>query len=123
MEDHADTLRCLVDYLQSMGHTVMAAATTTQALATPSLALCDVLISDLRFRVGDGWELLQSIRLSRPIYAIAISGLGTRAERARSEAAGFRCHLVKPFPLEALAAALEAAWREVTPVSNGSSLG
>ena len=114
VENHADTLQCLAGYLQSLGHMVTTAATTAQALETPALAVCDVLISDLRFPVGDGWELLRTIRLSRPIYAIAISGLGTLADRAKSEMAGFHHHLVKPFRLEVLDAALEKAMSEVT---------
>ena len=117
VENHADTLRCLADYLRAMGHTVMTAATITQALETPARALCDLLISGLRFPVGNGWELLRTIRLSRPIYAIAINGLGTRADRARSEAAGFRHHLLKPFPLDDLDAALEKARSEIASVA------
>ena len=113
VESHADTRQCLADYLAAMGHTVTTAATTTQALETPALALCDVLISDLRFPVGDGWELLRTIRLSRPIYAIAISGLGMPADRAKSQAAGFHHHLLKPFPLQDLDAALEKALTEI----------
>ena len=119
VENHADTLRCLADYLRAMGHTVMTAATTSQALDTPDLAACDVLISDLRFPVGDGWELLRTIRLSRPIYALAISGLGLRAARARSQAAGFHHHLLKPFPLDHLDAALEQAAGELTAGASG----
>ena len=114
VENHADTLRCLADYLQAMGHTVTTATTTTQALATPALALCDVLVSELRFPVSDGWELLRTIRLSRPIYAIAISALGMPEERARSRVAGFQHHLLKPFSLAHLDAALEQAAKALT---------
>ena len=117
VENHADTRQCLADYLAAIGHTVTTAATITQVLEMPALAFCDVLISDLRFPVGDGWELLRTIRLSRPIYAIAISGLGTRADRARSEVAGFQHHLLKPFPLDDLDAALEKAMSEITSVA------
>lgn len=117
MENHADTLRCLADYLHSLGHTVTTAATTTQALATPALASCDVLISDLRFPVGDGWELLQTVRMSRSIHAIAISTLGMPADRARSQTAGFQHHFLKPFSLKELEAVLEKATSEVTPMA------
>ena len=119
MEHHADTRQCLADYLQVIGHTVVTAATTAQALETPALTLCDVLISDLRFPVGDGWELLRTIRLSRPIYAIAISVLGLPADRARSQAAGFHHHLLKPFPLDHLNAALEKAAGALTAGAAG----
>ena len=114
VENHADTLRCLAAYLQAIGHTVTTAPTTTQALATPALALCDVLISDLCFPVGNGWELLRTIRLSRSIYAIAISALGMPEDRARSRAAGFQHHLLKPFSLAHLDAALGQAAAALT---------
>ena len=114
----ADTRRCLADYLQALGHTVTTAGTTTQALETPALGLCDVLVSNLRFPVGDGWELLRTIRRFRPIYAIAISGLGTPADRARSRTAGFQHHLLKPFPLGELDAALEKAMSEVKAMAS-----
>ena len=119
VEDHADTLQCLAQYLRAMGHAVTTAVTTAHALETPALALCEVLIADLRFPVGDGWQLLRTIRLSRPIYANAISELGTRVDRARSQTAGFQHHLLKPFPLEALDAALEQAISEVTSMAAG----
>jgi CheY-like chemotaxis protein len=103
-----------------MGHKVTAATSTTQALETPSLILCDVLISDLRFPDGDGLELLRTIRLSRPIYAIEITGLGMPADRARSSTAGFHHHLLKPFTLDSFNAAFENdAIREVTALAAG----
>ena len=119
VENHADTRQCLAEYLAAMGHTVMTAAATVQALETPDLARCDVLITDLRFPVGDGWELLRTVRRSRPIYAIAITGLGARADRARSQAAGFHHHLLKLFVFDDLDAALEQATTGVIPVTAG----
>lgn len=58
---------------------------------------CDILISDIRLPDGNGHELLRRLNLPRPVYAIAISGFGTKDDIARSKAAGFRQHLVKPF--------------------------
>ena len=114
VENDADTLQCLTQYLQATGHTVATATTMTQALETLPSLLGDVLLSDLRLPDGDGWELLRIIRLSQPIYAIALSGLGTKVDRARSQEAGFHRHLLKPFPLPDLNAALEEAAREIS---------
>ena len=117
VENHADTLQCLAQYLQAAGHTVATAPTMTQALETLPSTPCDVLLSNLRLPDGSGWELLRIVRLSQPVYAIALSGLGTKADHARSQEAGFRRHLLKPFPLADLDHALAEAARETTPLA------
>jgi CheY-like chemotaxis protein len=56
-----------------------------------------------------GYELMAELR-RRPGYAhtdfVALSGYGQPEDRARSEAAGFAAHLVKPPAAQALAALL-----------------
>jgi CheY-like chemotaxis protein len=47
----------------------------------------------------DGYDLavrIRQARADRPIRLIAVSGYGQAADLARSEAAGFDRHLVKP---------------------------
>ncbi len=112
MENHADTRVYISLYLESLGHTVISARTMTEALDTWSLAPHDVFIADLRLPDGDGWELLGQLHLPRSIYTLAISGLGMPADRARSQAAGYRHHLLKPIHLGELDAALQEAARE-----------
>ena len=105
-------------YLESLGHTVVHATRMKEALATVPEAGCDVLISDVGLTDGDGWELLRRLRdsgLPHPRYAIAMSGFGMNADRARSEAAGYRHHLIKPFDPEDLDGMLVEAARELTP--------
>ena len=75
-----------------------------------------MLISDIGLPDGTGWELLQRLQLPHPIYAIAMSGFGMNADQARSRAAGFRHHLLKPFPLNELDGLLEEAARELAAV-------
>ena len=112
VENHADSLKYLVLYLESMGHAVHSATTMTEALTKLPAAGCDVLISDIGLPDGDGWELLRTVQLPSPIYAIAMSGFGMNADRARSKAAGYRHHLLKPFVPTELDEVLEAAARE-----------
>ncbi len=110
VENHADTLKYLALYLEAMGHAVTTAKTMAQALERLPDAGCDVLISDIGLPDGDGWELLRTVRLPHPVYAIAISGIGLSADHIRSQDAGYRHHLVKPFvPGELDAALVEAA--------------
>ena len=112
IENHEDTLKYLTIYLEQLGHTVFSAATMTEALAALPSANCDVLISDMGLPDGNGWELLQRLQLSQPIYAIAMTGFGLGADRAKSKAVGFRHHLLKPFDPDELDAVLEEAARE-----------
>lgn len=88
----------------------------TQAIAALPKSECDVLISDVGLPDGDGWELMTRLRASGepcPRYAIAVSGHGTSADRAKTAAAGYRHHLLKPFPPQELDAMLEEAAREL----------
>ncbi len=113
VENHADTLKWLALYLESNGHTVDCAMTMKQALTLLPLDHYDVLISDIGLPDGDGWELLRLAKLTRPVYAIAMSGFGMNSDRVKSKAVGFRRHLLKPFVPGELDAALAEAAREV----------
>ncbi len=72
------------------------------ALKLAPKAKFDVLISDIGLPDGDGWELMERLREKMPgLKAIAMSGYGMRADLAKSEAAGYAAHIVKPFgPME-----------------------
>lgn len=115
VENHPDTLRYLRMYLEMLGHAVSSANTMQEALTALPEADADVLISDIGLPDGSGWELLRHVRLPRPVYAIAMSGFGMGADHARSRAAGYRHHLLKPFNPESLDAMLEEAAHELHP--------
>jgi DNA-binding response OmpR family regulator len=115
VENHADTLKWLTIYLESVGHLVQSARTMTGALEALSTAEIDVLISDLGLPDGDGWELLRRVRLKPHVYAIAMSGFGTQADRLNSREAGYRRHILKPFVPDELDALLEEAQRARKP--------
>ena len=112
VENHADTLNLLTQYLQGMGHTVCSAKSMAAALAALPDSPCDALISDIGLPDGDGWQLMEQAHLPSTVYAIAMSGFGMNADRLKSKAAGFRRHLLKPFVPAELEAALEEASQE-----------
>ncbi len=113
VENHADSLRALQEYLEQMGHTVFSAVTVTGALAALPDADCEVLISDIGLPDGSGWELMERLSVPRPIFAIAMSGFGMREDREKSAASGFRQHLVKPVDPEELDVVLDRATEEI----------
>jgi CheY-like chemotaxis protein len=115
VENHPDTLKYYQMYLQMEGHSVFHARTMNEAFESIPHSDCDVLISDVGLPDGTGWDLLDRLRkenLPHPAYAIAVSGYGRDEDRARSRAAGFRHHLLKPFDPSDLDAMLEEAARE-----------
>lgn len=112
VENHEDTLKYLKMYLESRGHSVFAVRTKSEALVAIPSTDCDMFICDIGLPDGNGWDLLKEARFSRPVYAIAISGFGTKSDRDRSAEAGYRCHIVKPFGTRDLAPSIEEAARE-----------
>ncbi len=112
LEDDEATRNMLVLYLQTMGHEVSATSTVASARQRLESIRYDVFISDIGLPDGNGWELLQTVKWTYPVYPIATSGYGSEQDRARSQAAGFRHHLLKPCKLSALDAALREAARE-----------
>lgn len=97
VEDHEDTRKLLRTSLERRGHCVLTASTVEQSLALLRETRADVLLSDIGLPDGDGWQLLQSLHAQPPAFAIAMSGFGSANDRARSLAAGYHAHLVKPF--------------------------
>ncbi len=112
VENHVDTLRWLTVYLEELGHIVQSAMTLTEALKKLPGMLCDVLITDIGLPDGDGREVLRRSKLGPEVYAVAMSGFGMNADRALSEEAGFRRHLLKPFVPDELDGLLAEATRE-----------
>jgi CheY-like chemotaxis protein len=113
VEDHHDTLKYLTMFLGLLGHTVQSARTMKEALSKISDTNCDILISDIGLPDGDGRELLRQIKVTRRIYAIAISGFDSESDIAKSKDAGFRHHVTKPFRGDDLIPFLDEAMREL----------
>jgi len=98
VENHQDTLDAIKMFLESQGHSVVAAPDMKSALKLAPRAEFDILISDIGLPDGDGWELMKRLRDQIPeMKAIAMSGYGMRADLDKSKAAGFAAHLIKPF--------------------------
>lgn len=113
VENHADTLKYIKMYLESLGHSVSTAVTMQAALDASPTEDCQVVLSDIGLPDGDGWQLLERARFPRPVYAVAMSGFAAEGDFDRSKAAGFRRHIVKPFGGEDLVEILEEASREI----------
>lgn len=113
VEDHADSRQGLALFLKALGYRAHFAQGLREALALAAAAAqpFELLLSDLQLPDGDGWELLGRLREAgrAPAGAIAMSGWGSAEDVAKSQAAGYRAHLVKPATPQALQAALREA--------------
>src|SRR6266853_2693960 len=109
VENHADTLRFMQRYFQNMGHQVQTAPDMTTALAQLPHADIDLLICDIGLPDGDGWELMTRLGSDHKFLAVAMSGYGDNADKAKSRAAGYRHHLLKPLLPDDLEPILEEA--------------
>jgi DNA-binding response OmpR family regulator len=98
VEDHPDTAAAIKRYLEFCGHSVVRAGTCAEALRHPDLARMEVLICDIGLPDCSGWDLLPELRAKTgQAYAVAITARGLPEDKARSLAAGFQAHLIKPF--------------------------
>ena len=109
VENHPDTVFGLRMYLDVLGHEAHVAHDMKTALKMAREIEFDVLLSDISLPDGDGWELMRRLSAERPITGIAMSGYGMQSDIAKSKAAGFIKHLIKPMLPEELERALTAA--------------
>jgi CheY-like chemotaxis protein len=109
VEDQADMRTGLAVLFKFLGCRARFAVDLASARLAAREERFDVLLSDINLPDGDGWDLLRELAAAgrRPPAAIAMSGFGSHNDLARSRAAGFDTHLVKPFAPEELTAILQ----------------
>jgi signal transduction histidine kinase len=98
-DDNHDAATALSLQLRLAGHDVRTVYDGLEALSVGDAFRPDVVLLDLGMPKLNGYEVAQHIR-ARPwgegIRLIALTGWGQPQDRARSAAAGFDVHLVKP---------------------------
>jgi len=112
VDDNVDAVESMEILLQAFGYEVATAFHPERALVqidsfAPAAAVIDIGLPGM-----DGYQLAAEIRrrlAGRPMRLIAFTGYGGPEDIARSRAAGFDAHLVKPVEIESLLAALGAA--------------
>jgi signal transduction histidine kinase/ActR/RegA family two-component response regulator len=96
VDDNHDTLKYLSRLLSLRGHHVHTAADMASALQAACQVEFDLVVSDIELPDGSGLELLWTLRATRAIPAIALSGFGAPSDIEQSRSAGFAVHLTKP---------------------------
>jgi CheY-like chemotaxis protein len=105
VDDNRDAAVTMAMLLRLTGHQTSVAHSGQNALAMLDDVQPDVVLLDIGLPEMDGYELARRIRAVRgDVFLIAVSGYGQAEDRARSRAAGFSQHFVKPVDTEMLLA-------------------
>lgn len=107
--DAADTLR---ELLQAGGHTTRVAYDGAGALAIAEQFRPDLVLLDIGMPGMDGYDTARAMRRLpglEDVTLTALTGWGAAEDRARTRAAGFDHHLLKPVKLGELQAMLRQA--------------
>jgi PAS domain S-box-containing protein len=110
IEDLDDILFLMKTELEKMGHTVVTATDGHRGLEAARAHHPDLIISDIRMPVVDGYQLIRTIRDMPDLNttpAIALTGFGAKKDIERALAAGFNGCLSKPAEPEEVAALLK----------------
>jgi PAS domain S-box-containing protein len=108
VEDELDMLNLIAFVLQDYGAEVKAVTTAAAALQCLSQFKPNILLSDIAMPGGNGYELVQQVKLhpEGQIPAIALTAYASATDREQSRLAGFQQHLSKPVDPEDLVAAI-----------------
>ncbi len=113
VEDHVNTARTLRLLLTSSGHTVKMADSVTAALVLAQSEKFDAFITDLGLPDGSGYDVMAGLKKIQPLPGIVMSGYGRDEDLQQSSEAGFVDHLIKPFDIPDLLAAIDRATETV----------
>ncbi len=105
VDDNPDVAESLSMILEVLGHHVRAVHDGPQALAAARANRPDVMLVDIGLPGMNGYDVARAARSDPALAAVvlvALTGYGTDEDKARSIAAGFDHHLVKPVNVEAL---------------------
>jgi signal transduction histidine kinase len=105
VDDNEDAAATLADFLGGRGHAVAVAGDGPSALRLLGEFAPEVALVDIGLPVMDGYELAGHFRRHPAVGGlklIALTGYGQPTDRARTRAAGFDVHLVKPVDLATL---------------------
>ena len=104
------------------GHDVHTADSLASAIRVAAEVDFDLLISDIELPDGTGLELMWTLRPSRAVPGIALSGFGSSDDIELSRSAGFAEHLTKPVDFRRLEEAIQQVAADSRAVGLGGAV-
>ena len=112
IEDNADILANIVDYLEAAGHVVDCAQNGPGGLHLALTCSYDLIVLDIMLPGMDGYQVCRSLRDSgKHTPIIMLTARDTLDDRLHGLREGADDYLVKPFALAELAARIDAVLR------------
>ena len=111
VDDNEDAAAMLAEALAVYGHTVRTAHDAFAALRVAETFAPDIALVDIGLPVMDGYELAQRFAEHphlRGTRLVAVTGYGQEQDHARTAAAGFVGHMVKPVDLDQVRTLVES---------------
>jgi PAS domain S-box-containing protein len=108
VDDNRDAAEATATFLAMVGFDVRFATDPDEGLAIVAAFQPEVAILDIGLPKVDGYALAERIRAATGgrCRLLAVTGYGLAEDRARTKAAGFEAHFVKPVDLDVLVDAL-----------------
>jgi PAS domain S-box-containing protein len=116
VDDNEDVLTSMTMLLELEGHAVTTAHDADSTMRAIGDFHPEVVLLDLGLPGADGYAVARRVRaaLGDDLLLVAVTGYGQPEDRAKSRAAGFDHHLLKPVDFDALQRLLAGA--RLTPV-------
>jgi CheY-like chemotaxis protein/two-component sensor histidine kinase len=114
VDDNRDAAEMLAAVLEMDRHVVELAYDGPSAIAEAEAFRPDMVLLDIGLPLMNGFDVCQQIRRTewgKRMKLVALTGWGQESDRARSAAAGFDAHLVKPVDHRALAEVIDSTAR------------
>jgi CheY-like chemotaxis protein len=111
VDDDVDTCEMLSFALKQWGAETQASISVSEAFASLSKWVPDILLTDINMPGEDGYALISKLRalpaeMGANIPAIALTAMARPEDREHALSTGFQFHLAKPVDIEELAAAI-----------------
>jgi CheY-like chemotaxis protein len=111
VDDNRDAADITAALLEMHGHIAFAVYGGKDCIQRAAALVPDIILLDLSMPVIDGFEVAASLSQYPQLRSVVLVALTARSDaetRARTAAAGFREHLVKPIQIEKIVQAVNS---------------
>lgn len=114
VEDNQKIMQINSIALKRYGYDILQADTVERALQLLCVHTPDIIVLDIMLPDGNGIDLCRKLKKERDIPILFLTALGANQDMIEGLRAGGNDYLVKPYPLDVLAARIEVQLRSVS---------